>query len=158
VLTKFDKDQYQILLRQLDALKQTASVLEYQTEFEKLAHGVLMYNPAFNDMFFVTRFVGGLHEDIRSPILLHRPRDVDTASTLAMIQEQELEHTKSSGRDFTRVSSKGAAHVDKQKQQEAGQLGKMLKPETDDKMAKQGCENLAKQYVSSKSLVGCSQV
>jgi len=39
VLTKFDKDRYQILLRQLDTLKQTTSVLEYQTEFEKLAHG-----------------------------------------------------------------------------------------------------------------------
>jgi hypothetical protein len=117
-----------------------------------------MYNLASDDTFFVTQFVGGLHEDIRSPILLHRPCDVDTASTLAMIQEQELEQTSSSRRDFTRVSSKGAAHVDKQKQQEAGQLGKMLKPETNDKMTKQGCENLAKQYVSSKSFVGCSRV
>ena len=54
---------------------------------------------------------------------------------LTMIQEQELEQTRSSRQDFTRVSSKGVAHVDKQKQQEAGKLGKMLKPKTDDKMA-----------------------
>jgi hypothetical protein len=37
------------------------------------------------------RFIGGLRDDIRSAILLHRPGDVDTASALGLIQEQELE-------------------------------------------------------------------
>jgi hypothetical protein len=37
------------------------------------------------------RFVGGLLEDIKSVILLHRPGDVDMASALGLIQEQELE-------------------------------------------------------------------
>jgi hypothetical protein len=60
---------------------------------------------------------------------------MDTTSALAMIPEQEMEQTRSSGQDFTRVSSKGVAHVDKQKQQEASKLGKMLKPETDDNVA-----------------------
>ncbi|CAD6242088.1 unnamed protein product [Miscanthus lutarioriparius] len=46
VMAKFDKDQYKVLLRQFNALKQIASVLEYQAAFEKLAHGVLLYNPA----------------------------------------------------------------------------------------------------------------
>lgn len=68
VMKKFGKDQYQILLRKLDALKQSASVQEYQDEFEKLSHGILLYNPAFDDMFFVTRFNNGLREDIRVPI------------------------------------------------------------------------------------------
>lgn len=85
VMKKYDKDQYQILLRHLDALKQTASVKEYQDEFEQLPHGVLLYNLAIDDTFFVTRFVSGLREDIRVPILLHKPKDVDTASALAMI-------------------------------------------------------------------------
>jgi dsDNA-specific endonuclease/ATPase MutS2 len=57
VMAKFDKDQYQILLRQLDMLKQTAYVQEYQVEFDKLSHGVLLYNPAFDETFFVTRFM-----------------------------------------------------------------------------------------------------
>lgn len=108
VMTKFDKDQYQIMLRQLDSLKQTASVLEYQEEFEKLAHGVLLYNPAFDDTFFVTRFVGGLKEEIQAAVLLHRPQDVDTASALARIQEQELAsaRTRAPRREFTRGSGK----------------------------------------------------
>ena len=87
---RFDKDQYQLLLRQLDGLKQTGSVVEYQTAFEQLAHGILLYNPAFDDIYFVTRFIGGLKEEIRSAILLHRPKDVDTASALALLQEAEL--------------------------------------------------------------------
>jgi hypothetical protein len=74
----------------LDSLKQTASVLEYHKAFEKLAHGIVLYNPAINDTFFVTRFVTGLHDDIRVPLLLHRPLDVDTTSALALIQEQEF--------------------------------------------------------------------
>jgi hypothetical protein len=53
-MAKYDKDQYQILQRQLDSLKQTSSVLEYQAAFEKLAHGIVLYNPAIDDTFFVT--------------------------------------------------------------------------------------------------------
>ena len=133
VMTKFDKDQYEILLRQLHTLKQTASVTNYHAEFEKLVHGVLLYNSAIDDTFFVTRFVGGLRDDIRSAILLHRPRDVDSASALALIQEQEIEggRAKSSWRDFTRGVPRAA------------EKGKSVEPvkqntqraETDDKLA-----------------------
>ena len=72
-MAKFNKDQYEVLPRQFNALKQTASVLQYQAAFEKLAHGVLLYNPTYDDTFFVTRFVGGLCDDIKSALLLHRP-------------------------------------------------------------------------------------
>jgi hypothetical protein len=81
-MAKYDKDQYQNLLRQFDSLKQTTSVLEYQAAFEKLAHGIVLNNPAINDTFFVTRFVSGLREDIRAPLMLHRSSDVDTAKCL----------------------------------------------------------------------------
>lgn len=42
----------------------------------------------------MTRFIGGLKEEIRAPISLHRPTDVDAASALALLQEQELENAK----------------------------------------------------------------
>ncbi|CAD6218673.1 unnamed protein product [Miscanthus lutarioriparius] len=130
VLAKFDKDQYQILLRQLDSLKQTASVMEYHAEFEKLVHGVLLYTPAIDDTFFVTWFINGLHDDIRSPILLHRPGEIDTSSALALIQEQELDQgrTKSSGRDFTRGVARASSGMDKNKQIEQA---KQVPPRTD---------------------------
>lgn len=59
------------MLRQLDALKQDGSVAEYQDKFEQLAHGILLYNTAYDDAYFVTLFLGGLKEDIRAPIALH---------------------------------------------------------------------------------------
>jgi hypothetical protein len=97
VFNKYDRDQYQTQLRQLEMLQQTGSVTEYQAQFEKLAHGVLLYNPTYDDVFFVTRFLAGLKEEIRSAITLHRPRDVDTASALALLQEEELSMAKSKG-------------------------------------------------------------
>lgn len=39
-------------------------MLEYQEKFEKLVHGALLYITTFNDIFFVTFFMGGLKEDI----------------------------------------------------------------------------------------------
>lgn len=72
VFAKFYKDQYQIQLRHLEALnKQTGMVLDYQRRFEELAHGILLYNPAFDYTFLVTKFLGGLKEEIRAAILLH---------------------------------------------------------------------------------------
>lgn len=73
VMNHFDKDQYQLLLKRFDALKQTRSVEDYQMEFEKLAQGILLYNNGYDDTYFVTRFVAGLKEEIHSVITLHRP-------------------------------------------------------------------------------------
>jgi hypothetical protein len=104
VFAKFDKDQYPIQLRQLESLKQVGTVQEYYEQFEKLAHGILLYNPTYDDVYFVTRFLAGLKEEIRAAIALHRPQDVDMASTLALLQEEELMHskTRSLGWGFTK--------------------------------------------------------
>jgi hypothetical protein len=86
MMSKFDKNQYQLLLKRFDKLKQKDSVEEYQLEFEKLAQGLLLYNDAYDDTYFMTCFVDGL-EEISSVIALHRPPDVDTANALALLQE-----------------------------------------------------------------------
>ncbi|WVZ58303.1 LOW QUALITY PROTEIN: hypothetical protein U9M48_008586, partial [Paspalum notatum var. saurae] len=115
VFTRFDKNQYQLQLRQLDSLKQTGSVQEYQERFEQLSHGILLYNAAYDETYFVTRFLGGLREDIRAPIALHRPKDVDTASALALLQEEELENVKKKtvqkgdSKDFSKFGQKWTA-------------------------------------------------
>ncbi|CAD6251220.1 unnamed protein product [Miscanthus lutarioriparius] len=49
------RNQYQLLLKKFDALKQTGSVDDYQAEFEKLAQGILLYNSNYDDTYFVTR-------------------------------------------------------------------------------------------------------
>jgi hypothetical protein len=138
VMKKYDKDPYQVLLRQLDSLRQTGSVLEYQETFEKIAHAVVLYNSAYNETFFITRFVGGLKEEIRVPLMLHQPPDVDTASALALIQEQELDSScaATSGRIFTRGALKNIATADKNKQQDTVKVvPKVTRSESDDKIA-----------------------
>jgi len=94
VCERFDRDQYQHHLRQLDNLRQSGSVAEYHAKFEQLVHSTLLYNDSYDDVYLVTRFLGGLKEEIRAPIALHRPKNVDTASALALLQEEELEFRK----------------------------------------------------------------
>lgn len=102
VFEKFDRDQYPLLLKQFSGLRQTGTVAEFIEEFERMAHGILLYNPGYDDTYFVTQFMAGLREDIRSMIILHRPKDVATASALALLQEEELSigRQKSSPREI----------------------------------------------------------
>jgi hypothetical protein len=69
----------------LDHLKQSGTVAAYFETFQALAHHILLYN-----MYFVTRFLGGIKEEIRSPIALHRPKNLEEAYSLALLQEEEL--------------------------------------------------------------------
>jgi len=70
--------------------------------------------------------------------MLHRPHDVDTASSLALIQEQELEQeqSKSSRRDFTRSTGRSGMTADKSKATDTSKLLiKTHKTKTEDKLA-----------------------
>jgi len=113
VCERFDRDQYQVHMRQLDALRQTGSVAEYYHRFEQLSHSILLYNTSYDDVFFVTRFLHGLKDEISAPIALHCPATVDTASALALLQEEELEKAKMKRtyrhdfRDIHKAGSKG---------------------------------------------------
>lgn len=91
-------------LKQLENLKQTGSVVEYYAQFEKLAHGILLYNPAYDDVYFITRFLASLKDEIRTAITLHRPHDIAVAGALALLQEEELQAVKpkSFGWGFTK--------------------------------------------------------
>ena len=85
VMEKFDKHQYQQLLKKFEALRQKSSVEEYQAEFERLAQGLVLYNSGYDDTYFMTQFVVGLKDEILAAIALHWPKDVDTTSALALI-------------------------------------------------------------------------
>jgi hypothetical protein len=91
VCDRFDKDQYQLHMKQLDNLKQTTCVADYHAKFDQLAHNIMLYNPNYDDTFLVVRFLIGLKDEIRAPIALHRPKNVDIASYLALLQKEELE-------------------------------------------------------------------
>ena len=73
------------------------------------------YTTHYDGTYFVTRFLGGLQEEIRSVIALHRPADVQTASAPALLQEEELNNLRGKGvqRDTAKISHRSVMQSDK---------------------------------------------
>ncbi|CAD6222998.1 unnamed protein product [Miscanthus lutarioriparius] len=82
-----------------------------KTTFEKITQGLLLYNDGYDDTYFMNRFVARLKEEICFVIALHRPKDVDTASALALIQEEELAQSRirSGPKEFARGAWRAGA-------------------------------------------------
>jgi hypothetical protein len=90
VCQKFGKDVYYTNMTKTLEIRQTSDVATYHQEFELLMHQLLTHNAALDDTFFVTKFLKGLKKEIRSAIILHKPRTVDAAISLALLQEAQL--------------------------------------------------------------------
>lgn len=69
-------------------MKQQSTVTEYVSHFTELVDQLKAYASSVDPVYFTTRFVDGLHSDIRSIVLVQRPKDLDTACTLALLQEE----------------------------------------------------------------------
>lgn len=102
---KFGKEEFQFVVRQFSQLKQTWSVVDYTENFNSLVFNLTAHHPYWDPIFFVTQFVEGLRSDIKSVVLLHRPKDLDIAASLAVLQEEilymgrpcEVGHVEASG-------------------------------------------------------------
>jgi hypothetical protein len=121
-------------MRQILNIRQTRIIVEYIEKFDDLRHHILLHDPSASDVFFVTRFIEGLKDDIRSVIAIHRPIGMDTVSSLAMMQEEENETVKRKGsaknESSSRYSWKSSVVVDKAKEaKKPDDIGKF-----DDKM------------------------
>ncbi|XP_071680601.1 uncharacterized protein [Lolium perenne] len=84
----FDRGQYQLLYRQCFRLRQTGTVVAYIEKFDSLMHHMLAYKPDLDPTFFTTRFIEGLSSDIRRVVMIQRPEDLETAVSLALLQEE----------------------------------------------------------------------
>lgn len=105
VESKFGRDLYHNSMNELLQIRQHTDVQEYYDRFESAMHKVLVHNRSLDDVFFVSKFLQGLNADIRSAIILHKPRTVDAALSLALMQAQVLETQtkpffKRSSKDF----------------------------------------------------------
>ena len=85
---RFSRDQHELLLRQLFNIRQTGSVSDYIDKFTELIDQLKSYNPNPDLLAYTTRFVDGLREDIRAVTLVARPTTLDSAYTLASLQEE----------------------------------------------------------------------
>lgn len=80
-----------MLIRQFYAIKQLTSVTDFIERFETLMHHLISYSELTHPYFFLTRFVEELRPDIRAVVLIQRPQDLDTACSLALLQEEVAE-------------------------------------------------------------------
>ena len=94
VVTRWGKSKHTFYMRQMLAIRQTSTVEEYTTRFDTLKHQLLLEDPFTSEVFFVERYLAGLHADIRTAVVLHCPEDTESASLLAQLQETELETEK----------------------------------------------------------------
>jgi len=65
-------------------------MVEYITLFDDLMHQLLAHDPLVNPAILTGKFIDGLKPEIRAALLLHKPKDLDTASSLAILQEEVL--------------------------------------------------------------------
>jgi hypothetical protein len=107
---KFGRDLYHNYIRDLLAIMQTSDVLEYDNRFEQAKHRVLVHNKEIGEVFFVQKFLDGLKYNIKNALALHKPRIVDVALSLALMQEEILEASSrrfpSRPRDYSRSAVK----------------------------------------------------
>lgn len=94
VCARFTRDRQQALIRQWLRVQQTTSVAEYVEKFDSIMHQLNAYENSAPIEYFVTKFIDGLKEEVRSVILVQRPQGLDTACSLAMLQEEALEGLK----------------------------------------------------------------
>ena len=57
-------------------------------QFEELMHYILAHNSGFDPIYFTTQFLDGLKAEIRAGVALHRPQNLDSAFSLALLQEE----------------------------------------------------------------------
>ena len=86
--TRFGRDRHQMLIHQFYTVRQTTTVADYIEQFESSINNLSSYSDIIHPFYFLTRFVEGLRNDIRVVVLVQRPPDLDTACTLALLQEE----------------------------------------------------------------------
>lgn len=91
VCLRFTEDRQEVLIRQWFHIVQDSSVSDYVEKFDGIMHQLLAYDSSLPLNYFVTKFVEGLRKDIRSGVLMQKPQDLDTACSLAFLQEEILE-------------------------------------------------------------------
>lgn len=85
---RFDRDQHELLIRQLFNVRQQTTVSAYIATFSELVDQLTTYSPNADPLFYTMRFIDGLRHDIKAVVLVQRPPSFKTACRLALLQEE----------------------------------------------------------------------
>ena len=67
---------------------------DYTAAYQGFRFDITMHNYHYDDMFFTTRYISGLKDDIIAIVQPHMPTTVDKAALIAKIQQDVLERSK----------------------------------------------------------------
>lgn len=95
ICARFTRDIQEALIRKWFHAQQNSTVTEYVEQFDSIMHQLMAYDSALTPVYFVTKFIEGLRDDVRGAVMLQRPQDLDSACSIALLQEEILESNKS---------------------------------------------------------------
>lgn len=90
VIDRFERHQCDHVIRQFFHVKKFGSFSKYVESFDEIVHQLLAHDPHFSTSIITSRFEDGLKPEIKAIVLVNRPKDLDTASSLAILQEEVL--------------------------------------------------------------------
>jgi hypothetical protein len=88
LLDRFGKQEHEILIRRLFHIRQTSTVTAYIDQFAQLLDQLCAYQTITGPLYYTMKFLDGLKDDIKSTVMIQRPKDLDTAFVLAQLQEE----------------------------------------------------------------------
>ncbi|KAK3149541.1 hypothetical protein QOZ80_3AG0218760 [Eleusine coracana subsp. coracana] len=91
---RFGRDHHEALIRKLFHIKQNGTVTDYVDQFSELVDQLAVYESYTDPLYYTMRFINGLRADIKTTIMVQRPSDLDTACSLALVQEEATESVK----------------------------------------------------------------
>uniref|UniRef100_A0ACD5YQQ8 Uncharacterized protein n=1 Tax=Avena sativa TaxID=4498 RepID=A0ACD5YQQ8_AVESA len=94
VEAEFGADDHRRFMKALLRLKQAGSVDEYKQEFQALVYQVSMYNPHYDEQFFISQFTKGLKVELRGAVESLIPDTLDRAILIARVQQEVLDDAK----------------------------------------------------------------
>jgi hypothetical protein len=93
LITRFGRDQHNLLIRQFYHIYQTGSVSDYIEQFDVFLHQLLAHENHLTTTMVTARFVDGLKDDLKAVVITQRPADLDTACSLALLQNEVMSNT-----------------------------------------------------------------
>jgi hypothetical protein len=87
VESEFGADDQRKSMKSLLQLRQTEAVQAYIVEFQSLMYQVLMFNPNYDEQFFLSQFIKGLKSEMRVAVESQVPETLEGAFLIARVQQ-----------------------------------------------------------------------
>lgn len=85
---RFGDKGFQDVVEEFNKLQQESNVESYQEKFEELKTLMLIRNPLLNEPYFISSFISGLKEEVKSMVKMLNPESLTKAYEIDRLQEQ----------------------------------------------------------------------